>query len=68
MASHQFLVTVDVEDWPEGGAPPGFGERTEANYAHVALLEAGLRDSDHLDGFADITGASAYVTSVVNDD
>jgi hypothetical protein len=64
MASHQFLVTVDVEDWPEEGAPPGFGERTEAEYARLALWSAGLRDSSVLDGFADVDGAVANITGV----
>jgi len=60
MAEHTFLVTVEVDDWPD--ADPEY-HRTEAQYARAAINTASLRDAEHLDGFADLK-ADAWITEV----
>jgi len=57
----EFVVSVKVEDWPEGDDEYG---RKAKDYAQMALASAGLRDAKVLDGFADLP-ATAMIDDVM---
>jgi hypothetical protein len=57
MSSHQFIVTVDVDDWD---ATDG---RTAGEFAKAALYSASLRDARSLDGYGDLS-AEADISDV----
>jgi hypothetical protein len=58
MSTHQFVVTIDVDD-----VDGDWLERTPADSAEAALNAVGLREAGNLDGFADVN-ASAWITGV----
>lgn len=64
MSTHQFVVTVEVQDWSdEAVAESPYPGRTEEDYALAALYAVGLRDAERLDGYADL-GATVEIVDV----
>jgi hypothetical protein len=64
VSTFEFTVYVEVDDWDQGAVDATeWPERTEQEYAHMALYCASLRDAKNLDGYADL-GASAGIASV----
>ena len=57
MSTHEFIVTVDVDDWLDDPRDPG-------EYARIALNTASLPDARRLDGYADMEFGSAMITGV----
>lgn len=57
MTAHQFIVTVDVDDWDAADG------RTPGEYAKAALYSASLRDARSLDGYGDLA-AEADISDV----
>ena len=66
MSTHEFIVTVDVDDWEAANVhATEWPDRTPEGYAMAALNVASLSDARRLDGYADLQFGSALITGVM---